>query len=43
VVREGDALITQRKSSDRVYVKVTAMGSDTGQQPYTEVLGRIVQ
>ena len=43
VVREGDALITQCKSGDKVYVKVAAVGGDTDQQPYTEVLSRIVQ
>ena len=43
VVRDGDALLTQCKSADRVYCKVAAVGGDTDQQPYTDVLSRIVQ
>lgn len=43
VVRDGDALLNQCKSADRVYCKVAAVGGDTDQQPYTEVLSRIVQ
>jgi hypothetical protein len=43
VVRDGDALLTQCKSGDRVYVKVAAVGGDTDQQPFTEVLSRMVQ
>jgi hypothetical protein len=43
VVREGDALITQCKSAAKVYCKVAAVVSDTDQQPYTDVLSRIVQ
>ncbi|GAB3876216.1 hypothetical protein GCM10028824_33530 [Hymenobacter segetis] len=43
VVREGDALLTACKSGDRVYCKVAAVGGDTDQQPFTDVLSRIVQ
>ncbi|SHJ46770.1 hypothetical protein SAMN02745146_3162 [Hymenobacter daecheongensis DSM 21074] len=43
VVREGDALLTACKTADRVYCKVAAVGGDTDQQPFTEVLARIVQ
>ena len=43
VVRDGDALISQCKSADKVYCKVAAVGGDTDQQPYTDVLSRIVQ
>ena len=43
VVRDGDALLTQCKSADKVYCKVAAVGGDTDQQPFTEVLSRIVQ
>ena len=43
VVRDGDALLTACKSGDKVYVKVAAVGGDTDQQPFTEVLRRIVQ
>ena len=43
VVRDGDALLTQCQSADRVYCKVAAVGGDTDQQPYTDVLSRIVQ
>ena len=43
VVRDGDALLTQCKSGDRVYCKVAAVGGDTDQQPFTDVLSRIVQ
>jgi len=43
VVRDGDALLTQCKSADRVYCKVAAVGGDTDQQPYTDVLSRLVQ
>lgn len=43
VVRDGDALLTACKTADRVYCKVAAVGGDTDQQPYTEVLSRLVQ
>jgi hypothetical protein len=43
VVRDGDALLSQCKSADRVYCKVAAVGGDTDQQPYTDVLSRLVQ
>ena len=43
VVRDGDALLTQCKSADKVYCKVAAVGGDTDQQPFTDVLSRIVQ
>lgn len=43
VVRDGEALLSQCTSADRVYCKVAAVGGDTDQQPYTEVLNRIVQ
>jgi hypothetical protein len=43
VVRDGDALLTQCASADRVYCKVAAVGGDTDQQPYTDVLSRLVQ
>jgi hypothetical protein len=43
VVHDGDALLTQCKSADRVYCKVAAVGGDTDQQPYTDVLSRLVQ
>ncbi len=43
VVRDGDALISQCKSGDRVYCKVAAVGGDTDAQPFTDVLSRIVQ
>ena len=43
MVHEGDALISQCKSGDRVCVKVAAVGGYTDQQPYTEVLSHIVQ
>ena len=43
VVRDGDALLTACKTADRVYCKVAAVGGDTDQQPYSEVLTRIVQ
>jgi hypothetical protein len=43
VVRDGDALVSQCKSGDRVYCKVAAVGGDTDQQPFTDVLSRIVQ
>jgi hypothetical protein len=43
VVRDGDALLSQCKSADRVYCKVAAVGGDTDQQPYTDVLARIMQ
>ncbi|WP_019946535.1 hypothetical protein [Hymenobacter aerophilus] len=43
VVRDGDALLTACKSADRVYCKVAAVGGDHDQQPYTEVLSRLVQ
>jgi hypothetical protein len=43
VVRDGDALLSQCKSTDRVYCKVAAVGGDTDQQPFTDVLSRIVQ
>ncbi|MGI4864747.1 MAG: hypothetical protein ACRYFZ_12555 [Janthinobacterium lividum] len=43
VVRDGDALLSQCQSTDRVYCKVAAVGGDTDQQPYTDVLSRIVQ
>jgi hypothetical protein len=43
VVRDGDALISHCKSADRVYVKVAAVGGDTDQQPFTDVLSRLVQ
>ena len=43
VVRASDALISQCKSADKVDVKVAAVGGDTDQQPFTEVLARIVQ
>ena len=43
VVRDGDALLTRCQSADRVYCKVAAVGGDTDQQPYTDVLSRIVQ
>jgi hypothetical protein len=43
VVRDGDALLTQCQSADRVYVKAAGVGGDTDQQPYTDVLSRLVQ
>ena len=43
VVRDGDALLTACQTADRVYCKVAAVGGDTDQQPYTDVLSRIVQ
>ena len=43
VVRDGDALLTACKTADRVYCKVAAVGGDTDQQPFTDVLSRIVQ
>lgn len=43
VVRDGDGLLTQCKTADRVYCKVAAVGGDTDQQPYADVLSRIVQ
>ncbi|MBD2713807.1 hypothetical protein KBK19_02020 [Microvirga sp. STR05] len=43
VVRDGDALLTACKTADRVYCKVAAVGGDTDQQPFTEVLSRLVQ
>ena len=43
VVRDGDALISHCKSGDRVHVKVAAVGGDTDQQPFTDVLSSIVQ
>ena len=43
VVRDGDALLTACKTADRVYCKVAAVGGDTDQQPYTDVLTRLVQ
>lgn len=43
VVRDGDALLTACKTADRVYCKVAAVGGDTDQQPFTEVLTRLVQ
>ncbi len=43
VVRDGDALLTACKSGDKVYCKVAAVGGDTDQQPFTDVLSRIVQ
>ena len=43
VVRDGDALLSRCQSADRVYCKVAAVGGDTDQQPYTDVLSRIVQ
>ena len=43
VVRDGDALLTRCASADKVYCKVAAVGGDTDQQPYTDVLSRIVQ
>jgi hypothetical protein len=43
VVRDGDALLTRCQSADRVYCKVAAVGGDTDQQPYTDVLSRLVQ
>lgn len=43
VVRDGDALLTQCASADRVYCKVAAVGGDTDQQPYTDTLSRLVQ
>ena len=43
VVRDGDALLSQCKTADRVYCKVAAVGGDTDQQPYTDVLTRLVQ
>lgn len=43
VVRDGDGLLTACKTADRVYCKVAAVGGDTDQQPYTDVLTRLVQ
>ena len=43
VVRDGDALLTHCKSADKVSCKVAAVGGDTDQQPFTDVLSRIVQ
>ena len=43
VVRDGNALISQCKSTDKVYVKAAAVGGDTDQQPFTDALSRIVQ
>ena len=43
VVRDGDGLLTACKTADRVYCKVAAVGGDTEQQPYTDVLTRLVQ
>lgn len=43
VVRDGDGLLTACKTGDRVYCKVAAVGGDTDQQPYTDVLSRLVQ
>ena len=43
VVRDGDGLLTACKTADRVYCKVAAVGGDTDQQPFTEVLSRLVQ
>jgi hypothetical protein len=43
VVRDGDALLTHCKTTDRVYCKVAAVGGDTDLQPYSDVLSRLVQ
>lgn len=43
VVRDGDALLTQCKSAEKVYCKVAAVGGDTDMQPFTDVLSRVVQ
>jgi hypothetical protein len=43
VVRDGDGLLTACKTADRVYCKVAAVGGDTEQQPFTDVLSRLVQ
>ncbi|WP_135465274.1 hypothetical protein [Hymenobacter aquaticus] len=43
VVRDGDALLTACKTGERVHCKVAAVGGDTDQQPFTDVLSRIVQ
>ncbi|MDO7847832.1 hypothetical protein Q5H92_15810 [Hymenobacter sp. M29] len=43
VVRDGDTLLTQCKSGDKLYCKVAAVGGDTDQQPFTDVLSRIAQ
>ena len=43
VVRDGEVVFTNCVSGDKVYSKVAAVGGDTDQQPFSDVLSRIVQ